>query len=426
MYDWANSAFATTILAALLPAYFAGEVVGAQGVLIGGIRFSATTLWGFTVGGAGLIIFLAAPLMGAIADFSASKKRFLLVFAYGGSLFTILLAFCRRGDVIQTLLIFLLAQVGFVAGNVFYDAFLPQIASKDKMDRVSGRGFSYGYLGGGLQFAVALMLVAGHDHFGISQSFAARLAMGMAGCWWAGFTLFTVKYLHEGPLKPKWAPELVGPRRWTAYLRIGASNVFKTARRAGRFRHLLLFLLAFMLYNDGIQTVIHMATIYGKEELKLTTPFLMVTLLVIQVVAVPGALLFSRLAGRIGAKRTVMATLVLWSGIVVYACFITSARAYFVLGMGVGLVLGASQALSRSLYGAMIPEEASAEFYGFYSIFSKFSAIWGPFVFALIRQFAGSSRLSLLALVFFFIAGLVLLFFVDEKKARRAGQAGAF
>jgi UMF1 family MFS transporter len=426
MYDWANSAFATTVIAALLPAYFAGEVVGPEGVMIGGTLYSATTLWGFVVGLAALIIFLVAPILGAISDFSAAKKRFLLTFAYGGSLFTIMLYFCSHGDVFKTLIIFLFAQIGFIAGNVFYDAFLPQIASEDKIDWVSGKGFSFGYLGGGIQFAIALGLVAGHETLGISQSQAARIGLALTGFWWAGFTLFTVKHLREAPRSEAYPESFHDRPLLVSYVVVGFSNLFKTARQVGRFRHLLLFLIAFMLYNDGIQTVINMATIYGKEELKLTTTHLMLTLLTIQIVAILGALAFSKLAGWIGAKRAVMVTLFLWSCVVVYAYFIHTATEYFVLGIVVGIVLGGSQALSRSLYGSMIPEEASAEFYGFYSVFSKFSAIWGPMVFAVIRQLAGSSRLSIISLIVFFITGLILLYFVDEEKAREAKLAGAF
>ncbi|MFC1858435.1 MFS transporter [Thermodesulfobacteriota bacterium] len=426
MYDWANSAFATTVLAALLPAYFAGEVVGPEGVMIDGTLYSATTLWGFVVAIAAFLVFLIAPVLGAISDFSASKKKFLMTFAYGGSLFTMLLFFCKSGDVFLTLFIFLIAQIGFIAGNVFYDAFLPQIVTEDKIDWVSGKGFSYGYLGGGLQFAIALGLVAGHNQFGLSQSMAARIGLLMAGTWWAGFTIFTLKYLREAPRTAVLPEKFHEKPLLFAYVFVGFSRLFKTAKLVSRFRDLLIFLIAFMLYNDGIQTVINMATIYGKEELKLTTTTLMLTLLIIQAVAILGALAFSRLAGFIGAKRAVMITLVLWSGIVIYAYFIQSAAEYFALGLFVGLVLGGSQALSRSLYGAMIPEESSAEFYGFYSVFGKFSAIWGPMAFAIIRQVTGTSRLSIISLVVFFIAGLILLSFVNVEKARRAKVMGAF
>lgn len=426
MYDWANSAYVTTVAVALLPAYFAGEIVGPDGVMIGGTVYSATTLWGFIVGLAAFLSFLSAPILGAISDFSAAKKKFLITFAYTGCLFTILLYFCRSGDVIKTLLFFLVAQVGFIGGNVFYDAFLPQIASDDKMDWVSGKGFAYGYVGGGLQFAIALGLVAGHGQLGLSQATAARLGIVMAGLWWAGFSLFMIKHLNETP-----SEETIPSRysKWPkilAYVAVGISRTVATTRHVGRFRHLVLFLIAYMMYNDGIQTVINMATIYGKEELGLTTTSLMITLLAIQAIAIFGALIFSRLAGGINAKRAVMVTLLLWSGVVIYAYFIESTAEYFALGVAVGIVLGGSQALSRSLYGSMIPPEASAQFYGFYTIFSKFSSIWGPLVFAVIRQVAGSARLSIISLIIFFLLGLVLLYFVDEGKAREAKSAGAF
>ncbi|MFH0981940.1 MAG: MFS transporter [Planctomycetota bacterium] len=426
MYDWANSAYATTVLAGLLPAYFEGAVVGPAGVEIAGSHYSATSLWGFAVSAAALLAFLTAPVLGAVADFSAAKKRFLLAFAYLGSLFTILLYFCGSGDVTRTLVFFVIAQFGFVCGNIFYDAFLPQIAGEELMDRISGRGYAYGYVGGGLQFAVALGLIVGHDRLGLSEATAARLGLVMAGLWWAGFTLFTAYLMKEGRSVETLPQRYRAWPRPVAYAAVGIGRTINTCRHIGRFRHLVLFLIAFMLYNDGIQTVINMATIYGKGELGLSTTVLMVTLLVIQGVATVGALLFSRIAEHLGTKRTVMVTLVLWSAVVIYAYFIHSTVEFFVLGVIVGLVLGGSQALSRSFYGSMIPAEASAEFFGFYTVFSKFSAIWGPFVFAVVDKLTGSARNSILSLIVFFLLGLVLLYFVDETKAREAKRSGAF
>ncbi|MEE8200300.1 MAG: MFS transporter [Candidatus Acidoferrales bacterium] len=426
MYDWANSAYITTVAVALLPAYFARVVVGPEGVTIGGTTYSATSLWGFTLSTAAIVAFLFAPVLGSIADFSSAKKRFLLSFAYTGSLFTLLLYFCHSGDVYKTLFFFLLAQVGFISANVFYDAFLPQISTDDQIDWVSGKGYSYGYVGGGLQFAVALGLVAGHETLGISQGLAVRIAIVMAGLWWAGFTLFTARYLYEAPSAESLPDRYHGWPTPVAYAAIGVSRILRTMRRVGQFRHLLLFLIAFMLYNDGIQTVVSMAAIYAIEELGLSTMTVMLTLLIIQAIATPGALLFGRIAGSIGTKRAVMVTLVLWSAVVIYAYFIHTATEFLVLGAAVGFVLGGSQALSRSFYGSTIPEQARAEFYGFYTVFSKFSAIWGPFVFAVIRQLTGSARLSIVSLIVFFIAGLILLYFVDERKAREAKLAGAF
>ncbi|MBI4482056.1 MAG: MFS transporter [Acidobacteria bacterium] len=426
MYDWANSAYGTTVLAGLLPFYFARAVVGSEGVAVGGTTYSGFTLWGFMVGVSAFITFLFAPVLGAISDFSGSKKRFLLSFAYTGSLFTLLLYFCHSGDVYRTMLLFVVAQVGFIGANVFYDAFLPHITSEDRMDWVSGKGYSYGYVGGGLQFALALGLVAAHEALGISDELAVRIGITMAGLWWAGFTLFTAHYLHEARSVESLPEHYRSWPRPLAFAAIGLSRTLRTTKRVARFRHLLLFLIAFMLYNDGIQTVIQMATAYGTEELRLEAPQLMLTLLIIQAIAVFGALLFGRIAGWIGTKRAVMVTLVLWSAAVLYAYFIHTATEYFALGGVVGLVMGGSQALSRSFYGSMIPEEASAEFYGFYSVFSKFSSIWGPLVLAVIRHVAGSARLSIVSLIVFFLTGLLLLYFVDEKKAKEAKVAGAF
>ncbi len=426
MYDWANSAYATTIMVGLLPAYFAEVVVGREGVVIGGTTYEADTLWAFTVGAATFIAFLTAPVLGAIADFSAARKRFLLSFAYTGCLFSLLLYFSERGDIAQTLLIFLIAQVGFTGANVFYDSFLPRIASDDQMDWVSGKGYSYGYVGGGLQVALALALVALHDSFGLTQAQAARLGIVMAAVWWGGFALFTVRYLKETDTAEPMPERYAAWPRPVAYAHIGVSRTLTTTRRVGRFRHLAIFLLAFMLYDDAIQTVINLATVYGKVELELPTVYLLLTLLIVQAIASLGALIFSRLARRIGTKRTIMLTLGLWSGVVVYAYFIQNAAQFFVMGAVVGIVLGGSQALSRSFYGSMVPEEASAEFYGFYTVFSKFAAMWGPWLFAIVKQATGSSRTAIISLIVLFVAGLILLVFVDEEKARQAKLAGAF
>ena len=426
MYDWANSAYVTTVMTALLPNYFALAIVGENGIKVGNTLVSATSMWGYMVSFTAFLVFLFAPVLGAIADFSSAKKKFLMSFAYTGSLFAILLFFCQTGDVWKTIIFFLIAQTGFVGGNIFYDAFLPQITSEKRINWVSGKGFSYGYVGGGLQFAIALSLVAGYEAIGISQGLAARIGISMAGLWWAGFTLFTLKYLGEAEAIEEIPEQYRSKPRLIAYAAIGISRTIATIKKVGRFKHLVLFLIAFMIYNDGIQTVIIMATIYGTEELRLSTTVLMVTLLVIQVIAAGGALLFSRLADKIGTKYAVMLSLVLWSAVVTYAYFMQTATEYFFLGVIVGIVLGGSQALSRSLYGAMIPEKNSAEFYGFYSIFSKFSAIWGPLAFAVIRQVTGSGRLSIISLMIFFIIGLILLFFVDEEKAKEAKLLGAF
>lgn len=425
MYDWANSAYITTTVAALLPNYFAKAIVGEGGINIFGMNITATTLWGYMLGTAAFLVFLFAPILGAIADFSAAKKRFLMGFAYIGSLLAIMLYFCKSGNVGLTVVLFIGTQVCFVGANVFYDAFLPQIASEDKLDAVSARGYAFGYIGGSIQFGIVLVLVAMQET-PETQIMAARIGMAMTGVWWAGWTLLTLKYLKEEKTSEELPEAYRNQPKIIAYLTFGISRTLATAKKVGRFKHLTLFLVAYMIYNDGIHTVTSMATIYGTEELKLTTTSLMITLLLVQVVAIGGALLFSRLASHFGAKRSVMFALVLWSAVVTYGYFIHTATEFFILGIVVGVVLGGTQALSRSLYGAMIPENASAEFYGFYSVFSKFSSIWGPVTFGVIKQITGSARLAIISLMVFFIVGLILLGFVDEEKAKEDKLAFQF
>jgi MFS transporter, UMF1 family len=425
MYDWANSAYYTTVAVAIFPLFFSGVIVPENGYEIGGRMFSPVSLVGFMSSASSFFIFLFAPFLGAISDFSASKKKFLMVFCYGGSLFSILLYFCGTGDVWLAMIFFSMSQIGFVGGNIFYDAFLPQIASEDKLDWVSGKGFAFGYIGGGLQFALSLGLITGHKFFGIEYEHAVKLAMVMAGLWWAGFSAVAFIYMKETGTPEKMPDKYRALPKISAYARIGISRTFATAKKVTRFKQLVLFLIAYMIYNDAIQTVIKMAAIYG-DQLKIPHSMIMITLLIVQFVAFFGALLFGSLAGKISAKKALMITLAMWLLVVAYGYFMKSATEYLVLGATIGIVMGGSQALSRSLYGAMIPPQASAEFYGFYSVFSKFSAIIGPAVFAVIDYLTGSARFAILSLITFFVVGLILLSLVNVEKAKEAKSIELF
>ncbi|MGF1490893.1 MAG: MFS transporter [Microcoleaceae cyanobacterium] len=422
MYDWANSAYVTTVATSVLPIYFASVVMPETGLKLGGITYSATTLWGFAVSFSAFVVLLIAPVIGAVADFSASKKRFLMTFCYLGSLATCCLFFFGAGDVWPILICFVIAQIGFISANIFYDAFLPHIATEDQMDRVSGQGFAYGYVGGGLQFAFSLGLIAVHESLGISSELAAKLAILTAGLWWAGFAWVTFTHLQETPSVEPLPAEYQHLPKGLAYLRVGVVRNWVVLRKVRLFRPVLLFLIAYMIYSNGIQTMIAMSTIYGAEELGFSTNVLMVTFLMIQFVSVVGALIFSRLAEIFSTKHALIFSLLGWSGVVLYVYFLTTPREYFILGGIVGLVLGGSQALSRSFYGSMIPKQAAAEFYGFYSVFNKGSAIIGPLLFALIRQLTGTAQTAILSVVAFFIMGLVLLVLVDQKAAKAATQ----
>jgi UMF1 family MFS transporter len=306
----------------------------------------------------------------------------------------------------------MVANFSFVSANVFYDAFLPHIAPPEMQDAVSGKGYAYGYAGGGLLFMLQLLLVQFHEMLGVEEVMAVRLSLGSVGLWWGGFALITFSRLQE----PRIAAD---GRGLGTIIADGFRRIAATGRKVRSLRQMGLFLLAFMIYNDGIQTVIAMATIYGSDELGFDTLTLMGALLMIQFVGMAGAQLFGRLAQTFGAKNMVLAALVIWTGVVVYAFFMTEPMEFWILGAVVGLVLGGSQALSRSLYSRIIPPSASAEFFGFFSVFEKFSAIWGPIVFAVIRQATGSARLSIISLIAFFLVGGTMLVFVRMRDAER-------
>lgn len=428
MYDWANSAYSTTIASAVLPALFAEEIVPDTGYEVFGRVFSGETLWAAVVGVGALLLFLATPVLGAIADFSATRRRFLIAFATIGSLASAALALMGPGDVALTLAVFLVAQMGFVGANVFYDGFLPAIATDDTIDRVSSQGYALGYIGGGLQLLLAALVILFHGSLGLTEIGAARIGIAMAGVWWFGFGWYAFSMIPEvgsaSPLPDRYA----GLPRIAAYAAVGFRRTAATARRLVGFKHLALFLLAFMFFNDGIQTVINLSAVYAADTLDLSAATILGALLVVQFVAYVGALAFGWLAGRVGPKPALMASLVAWiaAAIAAFAVPAGAVAAFYAVAAFVGFILGGAQALARSLYGSMIPEEASAEFYGFYAVFAKFSAIWGPLIFAVISGATGSGRPAILSIVVFFVIGLALVARVDVEEARASRSRWAF
>ncbi|HEY7564008.1 MAG TPA: MFS transporter [Acidimicrobiia bacterium] len=426
MYDWANSAYTTTTLAVLMPALFTGEIMPEEGFPILGRVLDGESLFGYTVSFAAILAFLFSPVLGAVGDFSASKLRFLKVFAYSGAALSTLFALAGPGDVWFTIILFLVVESCWAIAAVFYDSFLPHLSTPDTIDRVSSRGFAFGYLGGGLQFLLALALINfSPESF---ASTAARIGIVFAGIWWLGFGIFSLSRLSE-PTAPQPLPAAyIGRPRLAAYVGIGFSRTFSTIRRLRLFPQLLLFLLAFLLYNDGVQTVIAISAAFATETLGLETGQVAIAFLIVQVVAFGGALAFGWLAARLGPKRAILASLILWTGVSVLGFFLPEGEflPFVGLAVAVGLVLGGTQALSRSLYGSMIPEEASAEFYGFYSVFSKFASIWGPLLFALVNDLTGSSRNAILSLIVFFVVGFILLSRVDIDRARQAKEQWHF
>jgi len=411
LYDWANSAFATTVMAAVLPTFYR-TVAGAG---LEGNR--ATVYWGFTAALAMLIVALSAPILGAVADYCGIKKRLLAASAALGIGFTAMLYFVSTGQWLKASVFFILAHMGFAGANIFYDSLLPHIAREGEIDQVSAKGYALGYLGGGLLLAVNLaMLLRPSMFFLPNGEMAARASFVTVAVWWALFSIPLFRRVREpAPVRvvagPEVHPLLGGFRRLRA-----------TFRELRRYRQLVKFLLAFWLYNDGIGTIIKMAVIYG-SEIGIGTTDLIGALLLTQFIGIPCALLFGRLAGRIGAKRSIFLALGVYTGISASGFFMSQAWHFWAMAAMVGLVQGGAQALSRSLFGAMVPKSRSAEFFGFYEVSSKFAGIAGPFLFGLVGHLAGTSRWGILSLIVFFVGGGLLLATVDEKEGIEVARA---
>jgi len=411
MYDWANSAY-ITIFGAVIGAFFTGSIMTADTYW----GLSGEALFSILIGLGSIVLLLAMPILGAIADFADAKRRFLRNFAFLGAFFTLIIPFIPEGWVPLFLLTLIVSQFGFVAANVFYDGFLTDISTDDTIDKISSKGFALGYLGGGLYLLGAFVLIfLSSDQPGavLTETLAARIAIFGSGIWWVVFSLFSLSRLPEDP-------DGTSERRGlTTYASIGFERTISTMKKLGKFPQLLLFVVAFIIYNSGTGTVIAVSGPYAEDTLNLDLQTIALAFLIVQFVAFFGALMFGALAKVIGPKAAVMVSLVVWTGIAVGAYFIPegSSAGFLALASVVGFVLGGVQALSRSLYGTMIPEEASAEFFGFYSVFSKLSGI-GPLVFGAVSAATGSGRAAILSVAAFFVVGLILLAMVDVDKAR--------
>ena len=423
MYDWANSAFYTTVVGALLGPYLtalAQGQVGENGVILDlgfGLKVTAKSLFPTCVSLAVFLQVLLLPVLGAIADYSHLKKRLMAVFCYAGVAANCLLFFVAGNLYWLGGLLFIVANLSFGAALVFYNAFLPEITTEDQRDKVSSRGFAFGYLGGGLLLALNLLLVVGAGRLGISQGMAVRLSLLSAGVWWGGFAVVAFRRLKSR------APARSFPAG-RSLLTVGFTELASTFRELKRLPLTLRYLVGYLFYNDGIQTVIHTASIFLAQELFVSrgveTPqsFLLGIFLLVQFVAVGGALLFERVAALAGTKRAIMISLVMWSGIVIYAYgFFRTATQAWVLASCIAVVLGGSQALSRSLFSRMIPKGREASFFGIYEVSERGTSWLGPLVFGVVAANTNSYRQAILSLIIFFVVGLVILFFTDTDRA---------
>lgn len=407
MYDWANSAFATTIMAAVLPIYYSAIAEPAL------TPNQATAYWGYTNSIALLLVALLSPILGAVADFRGAKKRYLTYFALIGISATALMYFLTSGDWLFASVLFIIGNIGFAGANVFYDSLLPHIAQKGDIDQVSTRGYAMGYLGGGLLLAVNLaMIMLSPDHL---TALMTRISLASVAIWWLLFAIPLWKNVPEPP-RQIYEGELDSNPFSAGFKRLAV-----TFKEIKKYKELFKFLVAFWLFNDGIGTIIKMATIYGKE-IGIGQTDLIGALLMVQFVGIPFSFAFGWLAKRIGTKRSIYISLSVYFLISIGGYFMESAIHFWILGFAVALVQGGSQALSRSLYGRMVPKAQSAEFFSFFSVSGKLAGMFGPLVFGLVSQVMGNSRLGIVSLVIFFIAGGLLLTRVDEEEGIRVAE----
>ena len=419
MYDWAASAMQTTIMVAIFPIYFIREAGAGVSEPV------ANQYWAVSNSIAVAIIALVSPLLGAVADFTAAKKRFLGAFTALGITAVAGLFFVHRGDLFLAAGLFVLGVVGASGAFVFYESLLPHIAREEEIDRVSAAGYAMGYIGGGVLLALNLAWILAPGAFGLpageglgarAASLPARLAFLSVAVWWA---LFSIPLFRRVPEPPR-ALETDESRRANP-VRAAFTRLGETFRELKGYRQAFLMLVAFLIYNDGITTIQKMATAYG-TEIGIPRDALITAILIVQFVGVPFAFLFGMLAGRIGAKRSIFLGLLVYAGISILGYHMRTAAHFYLLAILVGMVQGGTQALSRSLFALLIPRHKSGEFFGFYSVFSKFAGIFGPLVFAWVIGASGSSRPAILAVIVFFAIGALLLSFVDVEEGERAAR----
>jgi UMF1 family MFS transporter len=413
MYDWANSAFQTTIIAGVFPIYFKQVAAAGMPENLQDSRY----LWATTI--AIVIMAVIAPVLGAIADAKPIKKVFLAVFVTVGVAATVGMWWIREGDWVLALGLFALGNIAVAGSIVFYESLLPFIAKPDELDKVSTAGYAIGYIGGGVLLAINILMIQQPAWFGLADAgVASRLSFVTVGVWWLLFSLPLFRRVAEPAIVRPGTSVTVGGTILEAFKKLG-----ETFRELKRYKHALLMLVAFFLYNDGIQTIIRVAVLYG-DGIGIDTGSLITALLLVQFIGVPCSFLFGALASRIGAKRGVFIGLTMYLGITILAYFMTTAAHFYALAVCVGLVQGGTQALSRSLFASMIPKAKSSEFFAFFSVFERYAGILGPAVFAIVAG-DGSSRAAILSLIVFFITGMLVLAKVDVAEGQRVARESA-
>lgn len=401
LYDWANSAFATTVMAGFFPLFF-------QGFWSTGVARTSTSFRLEIANAiAGLAVAILAPILGAIADRGGKRKHFLMAFTLLGCASTAALYFVAQGQWFPAAALFVLATIGFNGGVVFNDALLLDVAKPAELDRVSALGYSLGYLGGGLLFLINVMMYLKPAWFGLSSgSQGILVSFVTVGAWWFLFTLPLMRHVKTEPVKHMGMVESI---------RVGLRELGNTLTHLRQYRPLVIFLVAYWFYIDGVNSIIKMAVDYG-IALGFEPAKLIIALLITQFVGFPAALLFGWLGDRIGARTGVLIGIAVYIGITTYAYFLSNATEFFTLAVAVGLVQGGVQSLSRSMFGRLVPEGKSAEFFGFFNMLGKFATFFGPLLMGLVTYYTGDSRASILSLLLLFIIGGLLLWRVPTEQ----------
>lgn len=402
MYDWANSAYATTVMAGFFPLFFK-SYFSAETDLI-----TSTAHLGIANSISSMIIVLLAPFLGAIADVGGYKKRFLFLFTYLGILMSGSLALVQQGEWELAAFVYVLGNIGFMGSNIFNDALLPGVAKEKSLDFVSGLGFSLGYLGGGVLFALNVWMVQKPEFFGLeNMSGAVKASFVTVAVWWVLFSLPLFFFVKEE------RPEKKRPIRETVIA--GYRQLLGTFKKIRHLKGLLLFLIAYWLYIDGVDTIIRMAVDYAMA-IGFDPNSLILALLLVQFIGFPATLLFAKLAQKYDTKKALYVAISTYILITLWASMMTEEYEFYILAAMIGMVQGGIQALSRSYYAKMIPQEQAAEFFGFFNFLGRFATIFGPLLIGFVAVSSDSSRLGIASVIIFFIAGGILLSMVDEKK----------
>jgi MFS transporter, UMF1 family len=403
-YDWANSAYTLIVVTAILPLYFKSSAAQS-----GIDAATSTAYWGYANSFSTLIVSILAPILGTIADFKGFKKRFFIIFATLGVIFTLMLAVVPSDQWLVILICFIVTSIGFTGANIFYDAFLVDVTSEERMDRISANGYALGYVGSIIPFviSIALIMTAQLNILPLSVTIASQIAFVITALWWGFFTIPMLKNVEQ-----RYYAERVPNPVSTSF-----KKLYSTFKNIKAYKPLFIFLIAYFFYIDGVHTVINMSTAFG-SDLGISSTTLLIILFMTQVVAAPFTVLFGKLGGKYSEKTMIIVGIFVYIIVCFYAYFLDSALDFWILAMLVGTSQGGIQAMSRSYFAKLVPKESSNEFFGFYSIFGKFAAIIGPLLVGVTAQYTGNTNSGVFSLVILFIIGAIILLYVPKIEAK--------